>query len=73
MVGTEFRPQGQEISARGTLGSTNFEQQRVGLIFDLNGMDHPGAVVARLVHQQDRCGADCDEHQKSRQKQQDLP
>jgi hypothetical protein len=45
---------------------SDFEQQRVGLAFDLERMDDPGVVVAGLIDEQDRRRADRDQHQKSR-------
>ena len=64
---------GQEIAARGALGAADFQQQGGDLVFDLDGMHHPAAVLAGLVDEDDRGGADRDQHQKSRRKQQDLP
>jgi hypothetical protein len=68
----EFVARRQDIAACRTFGAADFEQQRVGLVLHLDRMDDPGAVVARLVDQQHRGGADHHQHQKSRRKQQDL-
>jgi len=72
MIGEETRPECQQVTARRTLGAADFEQQGVGLILDLDGVHDPGAVTARLVHQQHRGHADPHEHQESRREKQDL-
>ena len=72
VVGQKSRLGGQEIAARGAFGAADFQQQALSLVFDLDGVHHPAAVLARLVDQDDRGRADRDQHQKSRRKQQDL-
>ena len=69
----KFRSERQQIAARGAFGPADFQQQGVDLVFDLDGVHHQAAVLARLVDEDDRGGADGDQHQKSRRKQQDLP
>ena len=73
VVAQEFRSEGQQIAARGAFGPADFKQHGVDLVFDLDGVDHQGAVFPSLVDEDDGRCADGDEHQKSRRKQQDLP
>jgi hypothetical protein len=73
MVDQEFLSRGQEIAACGAFGAANFEEERVGLVLDLNGMEDRGVVRPGLIHQQCGPGADGNEHQESRRKQQELP
>ena len=54
----ELRRRGQQIAARGAFGAADLQQQVRELAFDLDGVHHRGAVLARLVDQQDRGCAD---------------
>src|SRR5262249_10557624 len=72
VVGQEFRSLAQEIAPRATFGPSDFQQQGVGLVLDLKRVHDPSGIVAGLVDEQNRSGADRDQHHKSRRQQQDL-
>ena len=73
MIGLEFGALRQQVAAQGALGAPDFEQHGVDLVLHLDGVNHPFVVVARLVDEIDRAGADHGQHQKPRREQQDLP
>ena len=58
VLGQEFRRRGQQIAARGAFGAADLQQQGGDLVFDLDGVHHQAAVLARLVDEQDRGCAD---------------
>ena len=49
VFGEKSGPGGQQIAARGAFGAADFQQQGVDLVFDLDGVHHPGIVLAGLV------------------------
>jgi hypothetical protein len=72
VIPKKFRPRRQQVGARGAFGAADFEQKRVNLVFHLDGVDHTRVVFPQLVDKQRGGGADGNQHQKSRRKQQDL-
>lgn len=72
ILGQKSRLGGQKVAAGGAFGAADFQQQRVQLVLHLDGVNHPAIILAGLGYQYHGQGADRDQHQKSRRKQQDL-
>ncbi len=72
IVRQKFGTGRQEIATRRAFGTAHFQEQRVGLVFDLDGMDDPVAVATRLADQQHGSRTDRHKHKKSGREQQDL-
>ena len=72
-IGQKIRPQCREVAALRAFGTPQLQLDERYLVFNLNGVHNPARVLARLVHQMDRTGADGGQHQESRRKQQDVP
>ena len=72
-IGLKIRPQCREVAALRAFGAPQLQLDERYLVFNLNGVHNPARVLARLVHQMDRTGADGGQHQEPRRKQQDVP
>ena len=73
VIPRETRPRACSGSPRAiTFGAADFQQQTVDLVFDLDGVNHQAIVFPGLVDKHDGGGADRNQHQESRRKQQDL-
>ena len=72
-IDLKIRQQGRKIAALGAFGALQLQLAERYLVFDFHGVQHPAGVVARLVDQVNRAGADYRQHHEARRKQQDLP
>jgi hypothetical protein len=72
-IGLKIRQQGRKIAALHAFGAPQLQLAERYLVFDFHGVQHPACVVARLVDQVNRAGADHRQHHEARRKQQDLP
>ena len=73
VIGEKFRLRGQKIATCSAFRAPDVQEERIGLVLNLNGMDDGGTVAPGSVDKECRCGADCDKHQKSRREQENLP
>jgi hypothetical protein len=62
----------EQVAARIALGPAQFEQQLIDVVFHLDGVNHPRAVLPCLVDENDGGRADRHQHQKCRREQKDL-